>query len=192
MKVREVGREWKTERDGGERVKERERQHVPMEGDFHWGEGGCADQHACWPFRSEALMAKINRRFFWHGIVKDVDSWANEITSLSFTFYYIWKYYDFNECDIREHTMFQFVTLWLMVSTWSPRSLRGWRLWRRSWNPSVVSPWHMIGKCQNLCPDCCFVMVALFDRSRVQYSRMCVCQYPYKYEKLHTVLHRYS
>jgi hypothetical protein len=54
--------------------------------------------------------------FFCLGIVKDVDSWASKITfCLSITFYYIWNYYDFNECHTRDNTMFQFVTLCLKV-----------------------------------------------------------------------------
>lgn len=56
----------------------------------------------------------------------------------------------------------------------------------------VVSSWHMIGKCpnSNFALIGCFVMVSLFDHSRIQYYS--VCQYPYKYENLHTVWHRYG
>jgi hypothetical protein len=36
------------------------------------------------------MIAKISLRFFWRGIVKDVDSWESQITfCLSITSYYV-------------------------------------------------------------------------------------------------------
>ena len=41
-------------------------------------------------FGGQCMRAKINLRFFWCGIVKDVDSWTSEMTfCLSITFYYM-------------------------------------------------------------------------------------------------------
>lgn len=37
-------------------------------------------------FGSKRMIGKINQRFFWHGIVKDVDEWASKTIFLFLSF----------------------------------------------------------------------------------------------------------